>query len=58
VECGSRALGNAVWAGFGRTLQPAKKMDWKGGSKVDVIVCTECGHISMKAERPHIFKDK
>jgi|1185.fasta_scaffold982615_1 ribosomal protein L44E len=55
-ECGSTALGEARWAGFGGTLQPAKKLDWKGGSKILVTVCTECGHISMKAEKPHIFK--
>ena len=55
-ECGSTALGEARWAGFGGTLQPAKKLDWKGGSKILVTVCTECGHISTKAEKPHIFK--
>ena len=25
IECGSTALGDARWAGFGGTLQPAKK---------------------------------
>ena len=56
LECGSEAIGEAKWAGFGGTLQPSKKLDWKGGSKILVRVCTECGHISMKAEKPHIFK--
>ena len=56
LECGSEAIGKARWAGFGGTLQPSKKLDWKGGSKILVRVCTECGHISMKAEKPHIFK--
>lgn len=56
VECGSKALEKAKWAGFGGTLQPAKKLNWKGGSEVLVTVCTKCGHISMKAEKPHIFK--
>ena len=56
LECGSTAIGEARWAGFGGTLQPAKKLDWKGGSKILVWVCTECGHITMKAEKPEIFK--
>ena len=56
IECGSIAIGEARWAGFGGTLQPAKKLDWKGGSKMLVRVCTECGYITLKAEKPHIFK--
>lgn len=62
IACGSATLKQANLTGNTATLQPVREQEWepnwKGVSDVSVKVCSNCGYVSLFAEKPRLFRDE